>query len=389
MRSVTESQIHFNAAFKENRVCTHCIMDTTDPDITFDASGVCSYCTQFESDYDLKRNWFPNAEGKKRLSQFAREIQIAGHGREYDGIIGLSGGVDSSFTAYQAKRLGLRLMVVHIDAGWNSELAVKNVENIVKKLGFDLYTYVVDWEEMQDLQLAFLKSGVANTDIPQDHVYTAMLYRLADEKGIPCILNGNNYATEYILPTAWGYHSLDLRQLKSIHRRFGTRKLKTFPTIDFIRYFFYYPHIRKIRVLSPLNYMPYNKAEAMRILEDELGWRPYGRKHGESRFTKFFQNYCLPKRFGYDKRIAHLSSLIVTGQMSRNDAIQEMEKELYPPGELREDKEFILKKLGLSDTEFENLMRLPQKTYKDYPSDERLLEFMNMVRNILIRFKLW
>lgn len=365
-------------------MCVRCVMDTTDVDITFDENGVCSYCQSFES--RRAQEWFPNDEGRRQLEQIAQRIREYGSGKEYDCIIGLSGGVDSSYMTYLAKaELGLRPLVFHVDTGWNSELATKNIENIVKKLGLDLFTYVVDWEEMRDLQLAFLKSGVANQDIPQDHAIFAMLYRYATQYNIKYVFNGSNFATESVLPTSWGYDAMDARHLIGIHRKFGKIKLKTFPTISFFQYYFYFPFIKQMEIVRPLNYIPYSKVEAMRVLERDLGWRYYGCKHGESRFTKFFQTYYLPVRFGFDKRKAHLSSLILAGQMSRDSAIVELQSLPYDPNEIEAEKGYICKKLGITVDEFEELMRLPLRTYRDYPSNIRLLTMMRKARRFLKR----
>lgn len=356
-------------------------MDTTDPEITFDDRGVCNHCRNF--DEKIKPRWFPNEEGQKKLNAIIKQIKREGNNKEYDCIIGLSGGVDSSYLAYQAKKFGLKPLAIHVDGGWNSELAVKNIENIVKKLDIDLYTYVVDWEEMQDLQVAFLRSGVANQDVPQDHAFFAALYSLAISKNIRYVLSGGNLATESILPTAWGYDAMDSRHLKAIHKRFGQRKLKKFPIVSYFKLRVYYPYIKRMKVVRPLDFMPYNKQEAMEILGKELDWRYYGGKHYESRFTKFFQGYYLPQKFGYDKRKAHLSSLIISEQMTRAEALEEMEKDLYPTEQLQEDRQFIAKKLGLTEQEFELLMKTPNKTFQDYPSNFYLYQITNKIKKYL------
>lgn len=342
-------------------------MDTTDPEITFDELGNCNHCNSF---YEVAPNvWFPNEEGAKKLELIISEIKQAGKNNEYDCIIGLSGGIDSSYLAYITTKMGLRLLAVHVDAGWNSELAVKNIENIVKKLNIDLYTCVIDWAEIKDLQIAFLKSGVANQDTPQDHAFFAALYGFAVKENIKYVLSGSNNATEFILPSAWGYDAMDSIHLKAIHKRFGTKKLKTFPIVNFFDLYIGYRYIRQMKVVTPLNYLPYNKNKAIAILEKELGWKYYGGKHYESRFTKFFQGYYLPTKFGYDKRKAHLSSLIVSGQITREKALQEIQKPAYPLEELEDDKEFLIKKLGLTASEFENMMQVPNVNFSNYPSN--------------------
>lgn len=359
-------------------------MDTTDPEIQFDENGVCSHCRKFET--TAQKFWFPNENGRKQLEAAVERIKNGSVGKKYDCIIGLSGGVDSSYLAYQASKLGLRILAVHVDGGWNSEIASKNIENICRSLGIDLHTYVVNWEEMRDLQLAFLRSGVENQDIPQDHVFVAAVHKIAAQYGIKYMLNGSNIATESILPAAWGYNSLDLRHIKAIHRRFGRGKLKTFPTISFFKLHFYYPYIKHIKVARLLNYMPYNKEQAMRTLEKEVGWRYYGGKHYESRFTHFFQGYYLPVKYGYDKRRAHLSSLIVSGQMTRDQALTRMQQPRYLPQQLQEDKTFVIKKLGLTEQEFDRILSMPNKSYRDYPSNlgrrKFLLKIVKIVRSL-------
>ena len=365
----------------EYQICSRCIMDTTDPDITFDDYGECNHCRNFVE--NVRPNWFPNQEGDQKLKEIVAQIKRECANQEYDCIIGLSGGVDSSYLAYQTKKLGLRTLAVHVDGGWNSELAVKNIETMCNFLEIDLHTLVINWEEMKDLQVAFLRSGLANQDVPQDHAFFAGLYNYAVKNNIKYVLSGSNYATEGILPSSWGYSAMDLRQIKDVHRRFGKNELKTFPVVNFWKYYIYYPYIRKMKVVKPLNFMPYDKDEAVKTLEKELGWRYYGAKHYESRFTKFFQAYYLPARFGYDKRRAHLSSIIVSGAMSREQALKEMEKELYPDAQLKEDSAFVMKKLGLSEEEFERILKMPLKSFRDYDSNYELMMVLMRMRKIV------
>ncbi len=371
---------------KEYQICNRCIMDTSDPEIIFDEYGNCNHCNSFYA--SASKFWFPNEEGAKKLDAIFQEIKQAGANQEYDCIIGLSGGVDSSYLAYIAKKAGLRPLAVHVDAGWNSELAVKNIENIVKKLDIDLYTCVINWEEMRDLQLAFLRSGVANQDTPQDHAFFAALYGFAIKENIKYVLSGSNNSTEYILPTAWGYDAMDSIHIKAIHKRFGKKKLKTFPFVNFFDLYINYRYIKKMKVVAPLNYLPYNKNEAIKILEQELDWRYYGGKHYESRFTKFFQGYYLPQKFGYDKRKAHLSSLIVSSQMSREEALLEMKKDAYPPDQIAEDKEFIIKKLELNESEFEDIMNTSNTPFSAYPSNYQLKQLWRLTNRVLQSKKL-
>lgn len=355
-------------------------MDTSDPEIVFDNRGVCNHCRHF--DEVTRKEWFPNEEGTQRWTAIAAQIRQAGQGQEYDCILGLSGGVDSSYLALKVKDWGLRPLVVHVDAGWNSELAVANVEKIVKHCNFDLHTHVVDWEEMRDLHLAYLKAGVANQDVPQDHVFFASLYHFATRNNIRYILSGGNLATEGIFPSAWHGSAMDAINLKDIHSKYGERPLKTYSTISFFDYYFWYPLVKKMRTVRPLNYMPYNKQQAVAELEQKIGWRAYGRKHGESLFTKLFQNYYLPAKFGYDKRKPHLSSLIVSRQMSREEALAKLAEPLYDPQELEIDIAYFCKKLRITRQQFDGFLAAPSHHYTDFSTWNgryRLLKKMQRV----------
>jgi N-acetyl sugar amidotransferase len=351
------------------RICIRCVMDTSDPDIHFDAEGLCSHCRNFERLGRPILERARSAQGALALERLVARMKVQGARRDYDCVIGISGGVDSTYVALKVKELGLRPLAVHFDSGWNSELAVSNIENIVKTLGIDLHTFVADWEEMRDLQLAFFKAGVANCDIPQDHAFLAVLYRSAARHGIKYILSGGNVATEFILPTAWGYNASDLRHLRAIQRRFGTMRLRHYPTLGFWRRYLYYPYVNRIRVVRLLDYMPYEKEEAKRVIAERLAWRDYGGKHYESLFTRFFQAYYLPMKFGFDKRRAHLSSLIVTGQLTREQALAELSSPPESESRLLAEKEFVAKKLGLREEQFDRILQSPGRNYDDYPSN--------------------
>lgn len=352
--------------------CTRCVMDTSDPWITFDSEGVCNHCRKYD---DHLARLGSEEEREQKLTQLVDALKARGKGHDYDCIMGLSGGVDSSYLAWFAvKKLGLRPLVVHVDTGWNSELAVNNIQNIVQRLKLDMHTLVIDWPEIRDLQRAYFLSGVANLDVPQDHAFIACLYREARKFGIKDILNGGNMQTESILPAAWGYDASDSVSLKAIHRKFGTVKLKKYLTISTLQKYVYYPYVLKMRVHRPLEMINYNKDEAKQLLKNELGWRDYGGKHFESVFTKFFQAHYLPTKFGYDKRLAHYSSLIVSGQMSKAEAEKELSMPMYPLSELEGDKLFWLKKLGISIGEYERVMADIPKFYSDYGNNERFLK---------------
>ena len=366
-------------------MCNRCVMDTTDPDISFNEEGVCSHCSSF--DEFTKPVWPSPEKGESILAEMIQQIKRDGRGKEYDCIIGLSGGVDSSFLATKVKEWGLRPLVVHVDAGWNSELAVKNIEQICKNLDFDLITHVVYWEQMRQLQLSFLRSGLANQDVPQDHAFFAALYGYAIKAGIKNVINGSNFATESILPSSWGYDAMDAVHLRSIHKQFGNHKLKNFPVIGFFTLYFIYPFLYKMKIHKPLNLIDYDKNEAIRYLEQKCGWRYYGGKHYESRWTRFFQAYYLPYKFGYDKRKAHLSSLILSGQLNREEALKELAKPLYDETLLKEDLEFVAKKLGISTNELTDLIEAKPSHYTEFPNHQvkknQSIYAFGVVRSIL------
>lgn len=358
-------------------------MDTSDPEITFDEHGVCNHCRTAEQ--HLHNGWMPDERGATRLEEIASEIREYGHDKEYDCIIGVSGGVDSSYLLHVAKKMmGLRPLAVHVDAGWNSEIAVKNIESLITALDIDLFTYVVDWEEIKDLQLAFLKSSVANQDIPQDHAFFAKLYEFAVKNDIRYVLTGSNLSSESILPSAWGYNAMDKRQIMGIHRKFGQRKLKSYPTIGFFDYNFYFPFVRRMKRFAPLNCLPYDKEKAIVELQETYGWRYYGGKHHESRWTKFFQSYYLPVKFGFDKRRAHLSSILIAGQTTRDAALAELDKPPYDPREIENEKAYVARKLGIGADELERLIALPNRTYRDYPSSDALIAFFRKIKHTLL-----
>jgi aminotransferase len=346
-----------------HQICTRCVMDTSDPEIRFNEQGVCNHCVEFET--VTRKHWHPDDEGGRIWQAEIEKIKREGEGKPYDSILGLSGGVDSSFLALKIYEAGLRPLVVHVDAGWNSELAVANIEKIVKYCGFDLHTHVINWEEMRDLHLSFLKSGVANQDVPQDHAFFASMYHFAVKNNIRAIFSGGNTATEGIFPSAWHGSAMDAINLRAIHSKFGSRKLKSYPTISFFQYYFYFPFIKKMRTVRPLNLMPFDKQSAIAELE-KIGWRSYGRKHGESLFTKLFQNHYLPQKFGYDKRRPHYSSLIVSGQMSREAAMELMAEPLYDPAELNTDLNYFCKKLRISRGEFDEIVARPSHHHSEF-----------------------
>lgn len=346
-------------------------MDTSDPNIIFDENGHCNHCRKYFE--NLPRFVFPGQEGQKKLMAQVEAIKKAGKGKRYDCIIGLSGGIDSSYVAYLVKQHNLRPLAVHFDSGWNSEQAVRNIENIVQKLNIDLFTDVCDWPEMQDLQLSYIKAGVINADIPMDQAFMTVLYRIARKQNIRCLIAGHNYETEAIMPSAWVFDNRDVVNLKAIQKKFGSLQLKRYPLASFqerlyTRYFF------NLDILPILNYGDsYNKEEAMKVLEQKLGWQYYGGKHYESVFTRFYQGYYLIKRFNVDKRRAHFSTLICSGQITRDEALNELKKPAYPNERLlAQDLDYIPKKLGIPREEFDKILNEPTRSHYDFPNENKI-----------------
>lgn len=354
------------------QICTNCVMDTTDTKIVFDEKGFCDHCNTFYR--EILPNWHTDERGRRELNQVVAAIKKEGAGKDFDCIIGMSGGIDSSYLTYIAKeQLGLRPLVFHVDTGWNSQVAVNNIEHLVGCLGLDLHTEVIDWEEMRDLQLAFFKSGVPHIDTPQDHACFATMYKFAERYQVKYILTGANYSTECIRnPIEWMYYQSDSIQLRDIHRRFGTRPLVKFPLTTILRHKVYLRYLKGIRVVAPLNYIPYRKAEAMELLTEKFGWQAYPQKHFESRFTKFYEGYWLYKKFGYDTRKVQYSSLILTGQMTREEALERLEKPPYDEETIRQDFEYAATKLGITVEELQGYMDAPNKSYRDYRSQEAI-----------------
>jgi N-acetyl sugar amidotransferase len=347
-------------------------MDTTDSMVVFDERGVCDHCNTFYK--HTLPNWHTDERGRQALLRLFGAIRTAGQGRDFDCIIGMSGGIDSSYLTYMAKeQLELRPLVFHVDAGWNSQEAVNNIEKLVDGLGLDLYTEVIDWDEMRDLQLAFFRSGVPHIDTPQDHAFFATMYKFAEQHDVKYILTGANLSTECIRnPIEWMYYQSDSTQLRDIHRRFGSRPLVNFPTTSILRHKIYLPYVKRIKVVRPLNYVLYRKQEAINLLVSRFGWQPYPQKHFESRFTRFYEGYWLPRKFGYDTRRVQFSSLILTGQMTRDEALAKLGLPPYDEATVAQDFEYIATKLGISASELQGYMDAPPKTYRDYKSQERL-----------------
>lgn len=360
---------------KSRQTCKRCVMDTSDSSLRFDAHGVCEYCQNFEA--NILPNWHTDERGAAKLRAIADEIRKAGQGKPFDCIIGLSGGLDSSYlTLIAREQLGLRPLLFHVDAGWNTDQAVGNIERLVDGLGLDLYTEVIDWEEMKDLQVAFLKSQIAHQDIPQDTAFFATLYKFARQNNIRHVLTGGNYSTECCRePEEWGaYPGVDATLIHDIHARFGKRPLKTFPIIDVFVYKVFYRYVLGMQVVKPLDLIPYKKTEAERILHERFGWEKFQHKHHESRFTRFFEDYWLPKKFGYDRRRAHFSSLIMTGQMSREEAVARLEGPELDPLFSEQEFEYVAHKLDLTVAELREIFTGANKTCADYRNKRWMID---------------
>lgn len=357
----------------EYQLCTRCVMDSSDPEIRFDENGVCNHCTEF-LDKRAKHN-YRGTQSDTELDRIVQAMKEAGKGSEYDCVIGVSGGIDSSYAAYRLKQKGLRVLAVHLDNGWNSEEAVRNIENIVQKLGIDYECYVLDWEEFKDLQLSFLKASVPEAETPTDIAIPAALHHMASKYRVKYIISGGNFATEGILPRSWHYNAKDTVYLNHIQKTFGTRKLRSFPLFGFGREM-YYKLVKRMKIIYVLNYLPYSKEAAMELLERELSWKYYGGKHYESRYTGFIQSYYLYNKFGIDYRRATLATQICTGEVTREAALEMLKKLPYDPQRAEQDKEYIAKKLDIGLPEFEAILQAAPKWFWDYPNDEKRLKFI-------------
>ena len=362
-------------------ICSRCVMDTTDPDIRFDAAGVCNHCR----DYERTARVLATRQAHGSLAQLVDDIKSAGKDAEHDCVIGVSGGVDSSYVAHLSKDLGLRPLAAHLDNGWNTELAIQNIHNVVSRLGIDLLTHVIDWPEFRGLQLAYLRSSVVDIEVLTDHAITALLFQVARTEGIKYILSGNNSATESVMPPSWNYRKTDRRNLNAIVRAHGQGVTpRTMPTTSTTRLLIqHYAHGR--RSIPLLDYVAYDKAAVRDVLERELGWRPYAGKHYESFFTRVYQSYILPSKFGIDKRRAHLSALVCAGQLDRDDALRELEAPPYDSETIEDDLTYLVKKLGIDRTEFDRIMQLPPRSHDSYPTEDAYVRPLQRTLQVLLR----
>lgn len=353
--------------------CTRCVMDTTDSKIVFDEDGVCDHCRNF--DKNIKPFWNAHEENTDELMELAAKIRKAGEGKEYDCILGLSGGADSSYLAYIAKEvMHIRPLIFVVDTGWNLNVAVENIEKIVKGLDLDMYTEVINWKEMSDLQLSFFKAQISSQDFPQDHAIFAGLYNYAVKHHIKYVLTGSNSATEFIRPPVEWLYLNDLRMAKDIHKKYGKRPLTTFPTCGMLKYRILYRYFYGMKRVYPLDYVVYNKSEVEKMLHEKYGWMRYENKHYENVFTRFFEGYYLPHKFGFDTRKNVYSNQILAGTMKRDEALELLKKPSYDPDLMEQDKEYIAKKLGISTEEFDEIIAGENKTPLDYKNSMWLLK---------------
>ncbi len=367
---------------REYQRCTNCVMDTTDSKIVFDEKGVCDFCNDYYK--NILPHWQAKLEDKDLLMRTAQKIKEDSKGQKYDCIIGMSGGVDSSYLCYVAKKImGLNPLIYCVDTGWNLQVANDNIDRVVKALDLDMYTEVVDWEEMRDLQLAFFKAQVPYQDLPQDHAIFAGLYNYAVKNKIKYVLTGANSATECIRPPIEWVYQNDLTMIRDIHNKFGTVPLKKFPQCGMLKYRVYYPYIKGMKRVAPLDMIEYDKAKVQIFLQEEFGWQPYENKHYENVFTRFYEGYYLPHKFGYDKRKCYFSNEVLAGTLTREEALAELEKLPYSAEKMEEDLIFIAEKLGITPEEFRKIIDGDKKTFLDYKNTWNLIRFGTVVLRFL------
>ncbi|GHV88629.1 LPS biosynthesis protein WbpG [Spirochaetia bacterium] len=373
---------------KEYRICTRCVMDTSADDITFDENGYCNYCTDFINQLELFHS-DSESELEKKREYLIKKVKKDGQNKPYDCIVGVSGGVDSSYVLYLTKQYGLRPLAVHLDNGWNSELATHNISNLCNKLGVDLYTHVIDWEENRDMQLSFFAANVIDIELLMDNAMAALNYNQSKKYNLKYMLSGTNSATEGMrMPYNWNHYKYDKKNILSIHKKFGKVKIETHPlfsTWDFL----WNRYIINHKWISFLDYFVYNKAAALKILQKEVDYKPYPYKHYESVFTRFYQGYILPHKFNVDKRRLHLSTLIIAGQMAREEALKHFNSSPYAdPAQEKQDKEFVMKKLGFTEERFEKYIKTPGVSHEYYGSEKwlmNLLVYINGIRKKIIK----
>lgn len=367
---------------REYQVCRNCVMDTSDSKISFDESGLCDHCQNFYQ--NIEPNWDYQTTGPKRLASLVEQIKKEGQGKEFDCIIGLSGGMDSSYLLYYAKEvLGLRPLAYSVDTGWTLNVAIENIERLVRGLGLELHTEIINWNEMKDLQLSFFKSQVAYQDLPQDHVIFAGLYNYAIKNKIKYVLTGGNLSTECVRePIEWVYQN-DLTHIRDIHKKFGQRPIKDLPMTSMFKYKLYYRFVKGMKVVRVLDMIPYTKEVATKTLQEKFDWQPYQNKHFESVFTRFYEGYWLVNKFGFDKRRAHFSSLILTKQLDREKALEILSNPPYDEKQAMKDLDYICRKLSISKDDFLSMMNQPNRTYKDFKNTSWLIAMAVWVARVL------
>lgn len=368
---------------REYRKCTKCLMDTTDKDIVFDENGVCNHCIKGKE--LLAKVVFTPEQEKENLEKITKKVKDANTKSDYDAILGISGGVDSSYLAYLMKEMGLKVLLLHCDNGWNSKTAVENIKKIVDKTGYDLETYVINWKEFKDLQRSFIKAGVIDIEVLTDHANRAAMFGIAKKHKIKYVVSGANYATEHSMPMSWVWNKRDLMNIKGIHKQFGSVPLKTFPTLGSFEILVYTELGLGLKYIEPLNNIVYRKDEAMEKLHEYFGWEYYGGKHYESMFTKFYQGYILPTKFNADKRKVHLSDLMRNGEITYEEAEAELNLPIYNEVELKRDREFFLKKLGFTEDEFSKIMKEKPHDHDEYPTDKPYIGFVRKIGKIVYK----
>lgn len=368
------------------RICKRCIMDTTsDPNLVLDENGVCNYCHEYDKAYEKYKVYKEN--GEQKLAELIEKIKKDCKNDEYDCALGISGGVDSSYLLYLCHQYGLRVLAIHVDAGWNSETAVQNIEKMCTKLGYDLQTVVIDWPTIKELQRAYLFSGLANQDVPQDHCFIAAVRQYCKKYHIKYMMNGWNLATEGILSTAYQQSPGDWINIKGVYKKCGRGRitLNKYPHSTFFDRYIAYPYLYPVKEIRPLQYIEYHKKDAIALLEKEFGWKYYGGKHFESRFTKFFQEVYLPQKYGWEKRRDHISSLIVGGEMTREEGLAEIQIPTSTPEQLKEETEYILKKLDVSDEEWKGILAAPNKSVDDYPNEHMIKRKLQKIKRTFVK----
>lgn len=361
-------------------------MDTTsDPDLILDENGVCNYCHDFDKRYAKDASFRKN--GEKQLDELFDKVKEECRNDEYDVALGLSGGVDSSYMLYLCHKYGLRVLAIHVDAGWNSELAVQNISSMCGKLGIDLHTVVIDWPTMKELQRAYMFSGLGNQDVPQDHCFIAATRKYCRKHHIKYLLNGFNLATEGILSHAFQQGNEDWINIKDVYKKCGRGRisLRKYPHLNFFDFYFGYPYLYPVKTIYPLRYIDYSQKMAIEVLEREFGWKYYGSKHFESRLTKFLQEVYLPSKYGWEKRRDHIASRIVGGEITREEGLEEISVPTSTEAELKEETEYVLKKLDITEEEWKGILETPNKTVYDYKNERRLKSFLKKINRATLK----